>query len=222
MTVHDLVKLDARIRETLSAINAAGLQLHGRREDLTDKGLKAQWQEIVNQHTPKVESLATEVDEVAAALSKVHEHETDHLLPEGALTVAEELFLARLLARPNVYGTQTFAAVIAPHLGTRIATAIVEEVQARNKEVTDEYVSAILASSSVMFGQATRDHQIGTALLDVLRQGIQALRDALDYRNVSDAPLDHHNRPGAGIPTVQAMLGRDAKYRIGSDGDTHV
>ena len=222
MTIHDLVKLDQKIRATITTINSEGLRLFQRREDLTDKGLRTQWEAVVSQYTPKVESLAGEVEEVAVALSKVNEHETDHLLPSGALSVAEELLLARLLARPGVFDTQTVAAVIAPHLGTKVATALLEEIQARNKEVTDEYVSALLATSSVMFGQATRDHQIGTALLDVLKQGIQALREALDYRNVSDAPLDHHNRPGAGIPHVQAMIGRDASYKIGSDGNTHV
>lgn len=225
MAVHDLIKLDARIRATISTINTEGLSLHARRADLTDEGLRKQWDRIVAKYTPQVEEIAAQVEEAAAALDNVHGRELEALLPtvpDAGLTAAQELRVARLLDRPGVLELEALPTLIRPHLETPVATVLVEEVQARNPNVTEEYVTAILAEESSLFEEAHRAAQDGRTIVGVLRQGVEELRKALDVANVSGAALDSQNRPGQFLLNLQQAYGEGVQLSVSDKGDIRV
>lgn len=224
MTIYNLFQLDARIRATIATINAASLQLHGRRNELTSEGLRKQWEAVTAKFTPQVDQIAAEVEGVAAALEKVTDYEIGQLLPPvpaAGLNAAQELAVARLLGRPGVLEIEALPEVIRPVIETPVATVMVEEIQLRNESVTDEYVTTILSEESALFAGALRGVQDGRNILGVLRQGVVALRNALEFGNVTGHDIDSHARPGAFIPSLQEMYGENAQFTIGDDGNTH-
>ena len=132
MATHNLIELDKKIRATITQINAEGLRLHGRRNELTETGLRAQWDRAVEHYRPQVDQIAAEVEEVAAALDKVYGYEVEHLLPSvpaAGLTAAQELRVKRLLDRPGVYEIENLPKVIRPVIETPVATVMVEKAK---------------------------------------------------------------------------------------------
>lgn len=224
MTVYNLFQIDSRIRATITTINSEALRLHGRRADLTEQGLRTQWEQVTAKFAPQVDQIAAEVEEVAAALDKVTDYEVEHLLPEvpaAGLTAAQELRVARVLDRPGALEIENLPGVIRQHLQSPVATTLVEEIQLRNESVTDAYVTTILSEESALFAGALRGVQDGRNILGVLRQGVAALRNAVAISNVNGHEIDSHARPGSFIPSLQEMFGEGAQFTIGDDGNVH-
>lgn len=222
MATHDLLKIDSQIRATIAVLNAEGLRLHGRSTDLTEEGKRKEWERLTAKHPQQIATITAEVEAVAAALEKVEDYERDHLLrpvPEVGLNAAQELRVARLLARPGAYELEALPQGIRPHLETVIATVLVEEIQAYNPNVSDAYVSEVLAQESHLYKEALKNRKHGYGALDVLRQGLRDLDTALDFSNVNGAPLDNPHRPGQFLTPMDSIF---SSFKIADNGNTHL
>lgn len=221
---YNLVALDSRIRATITTLNSEALRLHGRRNELTEEGLRNQWKAVAERHTPAVEEIAREVAEAAAALEKVEEYEVENLLPTApatGLTAAQELTIARVLNRPGAYEVEALPTVIRPYLGTVIAGVIVEEIKLRNESITDEVVASVLARESVLYSDAVKAVREGQTIIGILSQGLQAVRHALSFDNVNGHEVTAAARPGAYLPSLQKTYGEDVRFSLSADGNIY-
>lgn len=223
MPVLNLSDFEARINSAIAAANHAGHQLYQRRENLTETGLRAEWDRLSAEHREAVAKFKSELTEINNAASKIEGYERDQLLQPTALgNPAEEAAVARLMQRPSFGSLETFADLIRPHLGTRVAGLITQEVQARNTEVTDEFISAVLAQESSLFEDAMTVVNALPTAIGQLRTAVNELEKATRFEvSVNGHPIDGSSRPGAYLQPI-AVSGLASPIRISTEGNLHV
>lgn len=221
MTIYDLIKIDNEIRATIAVINAEGHRLYGKSSELTQEGKRKEWERITAKYPAQIDAITAKIDAIALAVDKVEPHERDALLrPVGSgLTAAQELAIARLLARPGAYEMEKFAATIGPHLETTTATVMVEEIQAHNPQVDDNFVSAVLAQESRFYKEALESANHVSVALGVLRQGLTELTKALDFSTVNGSDLHNPHRAGVFLTPLDSMFN---SLKIADTGNVHI
>lgn len=199
MAIHDLFATEKKIRTALDEIAKHGLGLHGRKSQYSLEGLRAEWEKLTKGQASRATALAAEVEAIAQAVDKIEGYERAHLLPPVTTpTAAQELTVARLVARPGfAKELADVGPIIRPYLGTLTATVLVEELQARNKYITEGFIGGVLKDESLMYASTMQAAAHAPTAVGMLRAGVKQLRHALDLEtSVIGHPVDSNARPG--------------------------